>query len=260
MFDLSNKTALITGGGGAIGQHIAKTFIDNNIDQVMLVDVDEDSLKKATDELGDKAHYHVADVTNGNDVKAYVDAAKDKMGRIDVFCNNAGIEGVVQPVANYPEDEFDKVMAVNVKGVFLGNKHIFPVMQEQGGGKVIVTSSVAGLKGQPMVAAYTTSKHAVIGLMKNMALEGAAHGITCNSVHPAPVDNRMMRSLEGGFADTNPDAGSGDEVKAGFEQMIPMGRYAENDDVANTFLFLASDASNYMNGVQLPIDGGMSAT
>ena len=260
MFELKNKTALITGGAGAIGQQIAQTYIDNGIEKVMLVDVDEDQLKAAVADLGDKAVYHVADVTQADDVKGYVDAAKAQLGRIDIFCNNAGVEGVVKPLAEYPEDAFDKVLAVNVRGVFLGNKYVFPVMMEQGSGSIIITSSVAGIKGQPMVAGYTTSKFATIGLMKNAALEGAPHGIRVNSVHPSPVDNRMMRSLEGGFADSDPNAESGDAVKAGLEQTIPMGRYANNDDVANAFVFLASDASGYITGTMLPVDGGMSAT
>src|SRR5699024_4662367 len=115
-----------------------------------------------------------------------------------IFFNNAGIEGVVKPITEYPEEEFDKLMAVNVKGVWLGMKYVLPQMND--GGKIINTSSVAGLMGTENMTAYVTSKHAVIGMTKTVALEVAPRGIQVNTIHPAPVDNRMMRSLEDGFA------------------------------------------------------------
>jgi NAD(P)-dependent dehydrogenase (short-subunit alcohol dehydrogenase family) len=124
----------------------------------------------------------------------------DRFGRVDVLFLNAGIEGVVKPMTDYPEELYDRVMGVNVKGVWLGMKHGFPALEKSGGGSVIITSSVAGLVGTPNVSVYTTSKHATIGLMRSGALEGAPLGIRVNSIHPSPVDNRMMRSLEEGFA------------------------------------------------------------
>jgi NAD(P)-dependent dehydrogenase (short-subunit alcohol dehydrogenase family) len=149
---------------------------------------------------------------------------------------------------------YDKVLSVNVKGVWLGLKHAFPHMKENGGGSVIITSSVAGLQGTPNVMAYVTSKHAVIGSMRVAALEGAEHNIRVNSIHPSPVDNRMMRSLEEGFA-----PGAAEEAKEGFEQMIPLKRYADNSDIADLVVFLASDESSFITGSTYSIDGGMTA-
>jgi len=145
-------------------------------------------------------------------------------------------------------------MDVNVKSLFLGMKYGFPLLKENGGGSVIITSSVAGHRGTPNVSAYITSKHATVGITKTGALEGAADGIRVNSIHPSPVDNRMMRSLEEGFA-----PGAGAEAKKGFEQAIPLGRYATNEEIANAALFLASDESSFVTGTSIVVDGGMTA-
>ena len=252
MKKLENKTAVITGGAGSIGKSTAKLFLAHGA-KVMLVDLKEQALKKAVEELGGKnVSYCVADVTKAAEVKHYADEALKLFGKVDVFFNNAGIEGVVKPVTEYPEEMFDKVMAVNVKGVWLGNKYMAPILKD--GGSVIMSSSVAGLGGTPGVSAYVASKHAVIGLMRNFALELAARKIRVNTINPSPVDNRMMRSLEEGFA-----PGQGAEAQKGFEQTIPLGRYAESEEIAQLVLFLASDDSQFMTGTTQVIDGGMTA-
>ncbi len=252
MKKLENKTAVITGGAGSIGKTTAKLFLVEGA-KVMLVDLDEQSLKEAVDELGSQhVNYCVADVTKAAEVKHYADEALKLFGKVDVFFNNAGIEGMVKPVTDYPEDIFDKVIAVNVKGVWLGNKYIVPILKD--GSSIIMSSSVAGLGGTPGVSAYVASKHAVIGLMRNLALELAPRKIRVNTINPAPVDNRMMRSLEEGFAPSH-----GDEAKKGFEQTIPLGRYAEPEEIAKLVLFLASDDSQYITGTTQVIDGGMTA-
>lgn len=249
---LKNKSAVITGGAGSIGKTTAKLFLQHGA-KVMLVDLDEKSLQAAVEELGGtNVSYCVADVTQATDVKRYADAASKLFGKVDVFFNNAGIEGVVKPIAEYPEAIFDKVMAVNVKGVWLGNKYISPLLKD--GGSVILSSSVAGLGGTPNVSAYVISKHAVIGIMRNLALELAPRKIRVNTINPSPVDNRMMRSLEEGFA---PDQGAA--AKAGFEQTIPLGRYAQPEEIAQLALFLASDNSQFITGTTQVIDGGMTA-
>jgi NAD(P)-dependent dehydrogenase (short-subunit alcohol dehydrogenase family) len=252
---LKGKTAVITGGAGGIGLETAKIFLNEGAEGILLVDLNEDQLKDAAKSLeSDRVHYFAADVSRSDDVKAYTDKAIKEMGKVDVLFLNAGIEGVVKPLTDYPEEMYDKVLAVNVKGVWLGLKHAFPHMKENGGGSVIITSSVAGMQGTPNVMAYVTSKHAIIGSMRVAALEGAAGGIRVNSIHPSPVDNRMMRSLEEGFA-----PGGGEEAKKGFEQMIPLGRYATNDEIATVALFLASDDSKFMTGAIIPVDGGLTA-
>lgn len=252
---LKDKVAVITGGAGGIGLETAKLFLEEGAEGILLVDLKEDQLKDAAKSLeSDSVKFFQADVSKNDEVKAYTEKAIQEFGKIDVLFLNAGIEGVVKPLTEYPEDVYDKVLAVNVKGIWLGMKHAFPHMKENGGGSVIVTSSVAGLQGTPNVMAYVTSKHAIIGSMKVGALEGAEDKIRVNSIHPSPVDNRMMRSLEEGFA-----PGGAEEAKKGFEQMIPLKRYANNKEIANLALFLASDESSFITGSTYSIDGGMTA-
>ncbi|MGB3618328.1 MAG: SDR family NAD(P)-dependent oxidoreductase, partial [Catalinimonas sp.] len=169
---LQDKVAVITGGAGAIGKAAARLMLDEGA-KVLLVDLNEAALRSAVDELAhEHVAHHVADVTQAEQVQAYAEAAHERWGRIDVFFNNAGVEGVVKAISDYPEETFDQVIAVNVKGVWLGLKYVMPLMGENGGGSIIITSSVAGLQGTPQVSAYVTSKHAVVGLMKVAALEG----------------------------------------------------------------------------------------
>lgn len=249
---LENKTALITGGAGSIGLVTAKKFIEQGA-TVVLVDLNEDALKEAVSALPEgKASYVAADVSKSADVENYAKTAHERLGKIDIFFNNAGIEGVVKPIEEYPEEVFDKVIAVNVKGVWLGCKYVLPLMSD--GGSIIITSSVAGLKGSAGTSAYNTSKHAVIGTMRTVALEGAPRKIRSNSVHPSPVDNRMMRSLEAGFNEKDAAA-----VKTQLEKVIPLARYAQPDEIADLVLFLASDESKYITGTINVIDGGMQA-
>ncbi|EIM76946.1 short-chain dehydrogenase/reductase sdr [Nitritalea halalkaliphila LW7] len=220
--ELKDKTAVITGGSGGIGLATARQFLQEGIRGVLLVDISEEALAEAQATLADERVFTFkADVSQAEEVAAYTAFAEEKWQRIDLLFLNAGIEGRVATIAEYPEEVFDQVMAVNVKGVFLGMRAAFPLMERQGGGAILITSSVAGLQGTAKTIAYTTSKHATIGAMRVAALEGAPHGIRVNSMHPSPVDNRMMRSLEEGFA-----PGAGMEVKKNFEQMIPLGAMA----------------------------------
>ncbi|MFP3953907.1 MAG: SDR family NAD(P)-dependent oxidoreductase [Candidatus Acetothermia bacterium] len=252
---LENKVAVITGGAGGIGKATARQMLDEGAEGILLVDLDQEELDRTKEDLGGNGVYtYAADVSNSSEVEGYTKKAIDLFGRIDVLFLNAGIEGEVKPMEEYPEETFDNVLGVNVKGVWLGMKYAFPYMRENGGGSVIITSSVAGLEGTANVSAYVTSKHATIGAMKVGALEGAEDGIRVNSIHPSPVDNRMMRSLEEGFA-----PGAAKEAKKQFEQAIPLGRYGKNEDMANLVLFLASDESDFITGAKFVIDGGMTA-
>lgn len=251
MARLDGKVAVITGGSGAIGSTTAKLFLKEGA-KVVLVDINEEALSKTAAELGSSdVSYIAADVTKADDVQKYVQHTVKTFGKIDVFFNNAGVEGVVQPIEDYPEDVYDKVMAVNVKGVWLGAKYVLPEMNE--GGSMINTSSVAGLAGSPSVTPYVASKHAVVGLTRAVAVEAAPRKIRVNSIHPSPVDNRMMRSLEEGYA-----PGAAAEAKKGFEQAVPLKRYATNEDIANAVLFLASDESKFVTGTKIVVDGGMT--
>ncbi|GAB2540310.1 SDR family NAD(P)-dependent oxidoreductase [Rufibacter soli] len=248
---LENKVSIITGGAGSIGQVTARLFLEEGA-KVMLVDLKEDALQAAARDLGsDKVKFVTADVSKAEDVKRYAEATVREFGKIDVFFNNAGIEGVVKPLVDYPEEMFDKVIAVNVKGAWLGIKYVLPQMND--GGSIINTSSVAGINGSPNVSAYITSKHAVVGIMRAAAVEAAPRKIRVNSVHPSPVDNRMMRSLEEGFA-----PGHAEAAKKELEKTIPLGRYAEPEEIAKLVLFLASDDSQFITGTTQVIDGGLS--
>jgi NAD(P)-dependent dehydrogenase (short-subunit alcohol dehydrogenase family) len=247
---LKDKVALITGGAGGIGQATAKLFLAHGA-KVVIVDCVKEALESACQELDhENLSYCVADVSKTEDVEKYVKRTLEVFGKIDVFFNNAGIEGRVKPIADYPDAVFDKVIAVNLKGVWLGCKHVIPKMEE--GGSVMITSSVAGIKGFAGLGAYVASKHAVVGIMRTAALEFADRNIRVNTVHPGPVNNRMMRGIEG---DSNPD--NPEEVKKGFEATIPFKRYAESEEIAELALFLASDESKYITGTTQIIDGGM---
>lgn len=251
MGKLEHKVAIVTGGAGSIGKTTAELFLDEGA-KVLLVDLNEEELKKTVEELGGKdVKYCAADVTKSVDVQKYVTKAVKAFGKIDVFFNNAGIEGVVKSIVDYPEEIFDKVIAVNVRGVWLGIKYVLPQMNE--GGSIIISSSVAGLLGSPNVSAYITSKHACVGIMRATSVEAAPRKIRVNSIHPSPVDNRMMRSLEEGFS-----PGQGAAVKEQLELTIPLRRYAEPIEIANLVLFLASDDSQFITGTTQVIDGGMN--
>ncbi len=255
MTRLSGKVAVITGGSGGIGKVVAQRFLQEGA-KVVLVDLFQEALdqvKAELDSLGEVLAVQ-ADVTKEEDVKNYVDKTIETFGTIDVFFNNAGIEGKVQPIVEISVEDFEKVQHVNVRGVFLGLKHVIPVMTAKNSGSIINTSSVAGLIGSPRVAPYVTSKHAVVGLTKVAALEVASSNIRVNSIHPASVNTRMMRSLETGFAPDNPEA-----AKEQISQGIPLGRYGESEEISNLVLFLASDESAFITGAQYRIDGGMGA-
>ena len=252
MKNLENKVAIITGGAGSIGKTTAKLFLEEGA-KVMLVDLTEDELKKAVEELNSEhVKYCVADVSKAIDVEGYVNETVKLFGKIDVFFNNAGIEGAVKPIIDYPEEIFDKVISVNVKGAWLGNKYALPEMKD--GGSIIMTSSVSGILGSVNLSAYIISKHAVMGIMRATAIEAGTRKIRVNSVNPGPVNNRMMRSIEEGEV-----PGHAEDVKKHLENTIPFGRYAEPIEVAKLVLFLASDDSQYITGTTQVIDGGISA-
>lgn len=252
---LRDKIAIITGGSGGIGKAVAARLLEEGA-SVALVDLDQAGLDATARKLGasDRVLAVQADVANEDAVRHYVQATFDRFGRIDVFFNNAGIEGKVAPLEQQDTAMFDKVIAINVRGTYLGLKHVLPHMYRARRGSVINTSSVAGLEGFADVLPYVTSKHAITGMTKVAAIEAARHGVRVNSVHPSPVNTRMMRSLEAGFDPNDPGA-----AKAGFEKAIPLGRYGEPGDIANLVLFLASDESSFITGAQYRIDGGMGA-
>lgn len=253
MQGINEKVVLITGGSGSIGKETVKKFLDLGA-KVVAADYNQDGLDQLNQELNnDRLKTVLCDVSNPEDIKAMFDTTINAFGTIDILVNNAGTEGKVAPVEQQKLKDYEMVMDVNVKGIFVALQHAFPLM-EKNGGSIINISSVAGLRGSANVTPYITSKHAVTGLTKAAALEGGPKGIRVNSIHPSPVDNRMMRSLEEGFA-----PGQADAVKQGLEQDIPLGRYAKNEEVADLIVFLASEHASFINGAQYRVDGGMGA-
>src|SRR5690348_16709836 len=214
MKHLQDKIAIITGGSGGIGKVVAALLLEEGA-SVALVDLDQAGLDATAKELdaSDRVLAVQADVANEDDVRHYVQATLDRFGRIDVFFNNAGIEGKVAPLEQQDTAMFDKVIAINVRGAYLGLKYVLPHMYKAGRGSVINTSSVAGLDGSADVLPYVTSKHALTGMTKVAAIEAVRHGVRVNSVHPSPVNTRMMRSLEAGFDPNDPDAAKRSEER-----------------------------------------------
>lgn len=247
---LQNKVAVITGAAGNIGLQAARAFVDEGA-SVMMVDLDAAALEKARAGLDPaRTAVCVADVTRAEDVAAYAEAAVEAFGPIDVFFNNAGIEGPVAPITDYPEDAFQKVMAVNVFGVFLGMKYVIPKMRD--GGSIIVTSSTAGLTAAPALVGYSTSKHAVVGIARSAAIDSAARGIRVNTVHPAMVESEMVHRIEEAIA--GPD--DTEAARKSFLSRMALGRYVTPQEVIDMVVFLASDESRMVTGSQFVIDAG----
>jgi len=255
---LQDKVAVITGGAGGIGLACARLFLEEGA-KVMLVDRDDGALHRVVDELGSANCDHIAaNVTSAAQTQAYVERARHRFGRIDVLLANAGVEGQVAAIPDYPLEEFERVMAVNVTGAWLALKYAIPVMREGGGGSIVVTSSTSGIRGTWGISPYTISKHAVMGMMRTAALECAAWNIRVNTINPAPVATRMMQSLEVQRAEATGSM-TAEEMKAKLTAAIPMRRYAAPEEIAQVMLFLSSDASSYCTGGVYMADGGISA-
>ena len=255
--DFTGKVALITGGANGIGRATALGFAKGGA-KVVLVDRDQTSGEATAGVIrqqGGEARFLTADVTKSAEVQNYVKATLDTYGSIDCFFNNAGIEGKWAHTAEHDEDAFDQVIAVNVKGVFLGLRHVLPVMLQQKRGAIVNTASVAGLVATPGMPAYVASKHAVIGLTKTAAGEVAQQGIRVNAVCPGPVDTRMIHSLEAQLNPSDPAS-----VSRRYQSAIPMGRYVNPEEIANTVLFLCSDLASAITGAQYVVDGARTAT
>ena len=254
--DFKGKVALITGAANGIGRATALAFASHNA-KVVAVDRDAAGAERTAGTIkqqGGEAFAVAADVTKSADVQAYVKAALDKYGAIDCFFNNAGIEGKLAATAEYDEEVFDQVISVNVKGVFLGMRHVLPVMIAQKSGSIVNTASVAGLVASPGMSAYVASKHAVVGLTKTAAGENGQYGVRVNAVCPGPVDTRMIHSIESMISPSDPDA-----VGKRYSTAIPIGRYATPEEIANTVLFLSSDYAGSITGAQYVVDGGRTA-
>jgi NAD(P)-dependent dehydrogenase (short-subunit alcohol dehydrogenase family) len=250
---MQGKTCVITGGAGSIGAASAKLLVDEGA-KVMLLDLNEAALKKTAAAIGggDDVAWHATDVTKSDQVKTAIAAAVRQFGKIDVLFSNAGNFGTVAPLADYPEEVFDAVLAVHVKGTFLAAKHTVPHMND--GGSIVITSSIVGVKGDPGVYGYITAKHAQVGLMRVLAKELAGRKIRVNTIHPGPVDNDFQLNVE-----KNLTGVLGRDATQFFNDIIPLGRHVRAEEVARSVLYLASDASSFTTGSLLMVDGGLSA-
>ena len=252
-FGLEGKTCLITGGGGNIGCASARLMLEEGA-RVVLVDLEQAALDAACAELagyGDRVLAVQADVSDEGSVKACVAKAVERFGGIDVLFSNAGNFGTVAPIEDYPTEVFDSVLSVHVRGAFLLAKYAVPHMAS--GGSIVITSSVAGLRGDPGVYGYITAKHALTGLMRVLAKELAPRGIRVNTINPGPVANGFQKRVED-------DLGKiiGRDGTEFFDEIIPMGRHATPEEVAHSVLYLASAQSGFTTGTVLSVDGGMS--
>jgi len=252
---LDDKVAIITGGAGGIGVAAGKRFVAEGA-SVLLVDIDEQALSQACSEIAsNKVSFFVGDVTSSADNHAMAQVATERFGGVDIFLANAGIEGDVASILDYDEARFDQVMEVNAKGPFLGLKAAIPAMTERGGGSFVITSSIAGVTGAALLSPYVMSKHAVVGLMKSASKECAPLNIRVNTVNPAPVETDMMRIIEEGMDSVSEE----DDPKAKIQENIPLGRYAQPEEIAKLMLFLSSDDSSFITGSVYLADGGSTA-
>jgi NAD(P)-dependent dehydrogenase (short-subunit alcohol dehydrogenase family) len=237
--------AIITGGAGDVGRAVARTLRDGGA-QVLLVDLDEQALEKAAAELGEHVSTCVADVSDRDDAARYA-AAGAALGEVRMFFNNAGIEGPVGNVVDLDVDEFDRLLAVNVRGIFLGLKHVLPLMPP--GSAVVNTGSTGSLYGQPEMSAYVASKHAVLGLTRSVCKEVVDQGIRVNAVCPGPLEGKLFATIL--------DRRSADPATA--TGAIPLGRLGRPEEVAQVVGFLLSEASSYVTGATYTVDGGRRA-
>lgn len=251
---LKGKVAFITGATGGIGRATVPLFIREGA-QVFAFARNEAMLRDMMAPYGDAAAFAAGDITKESDIAAAVQGCLERFGRLDVAFANAGIEGAVKPLIEVTAAELDDIYHVNVRGTFLTLRYTAAALVRQRSGSIILNSSVAGFNGFAFLTPYVMSKHAVTGLMRAAAVELSPHGVRVNSIHPSAVDNRMIRSIEEMIA-----PGAAHLVNEKFRSMIPMGRYATNEEVAKLALFLASDESSFCTGAALPVDGGFSAT
>jgi NAD(P)-dependent dehydrogenase (short-subunit alcohol dehydrogenase family) len=252
---LDGRVAVVTGAAGVIGAATTKLLAERGA-RIVAVDRNAELLQDAIRDLPAQAEALAvtADVTQEDEVADYVRAVMDKFGAIDVFYNNAGIEGDITPIARYSLETFRKVIDVNVVGVFLGLKHVLPVMLKQDRGSIINTASIAGLIGSSEISAYTASKHAVIGLTKSAAIDCTGTNVRVNCVCPGLIDSRMLSAIVEGR-----NSGNAPTPTEKIVDRTPARRLGLASEVASVVAFLASDEASYVTGSAYTVDGGRTA-
>jgi NAD(P)-dependent dehydrogenase (short-subunit alcohol dehydrogenase family) len=252
---LDGRVAVVTGAAGVIGSATIRLLAERGA-RIVAVDRKREDLQGAINDLPTSAQALAvtADVTDEDEVTEYVRAAVDRFGTIDVFYNNAGVEGDIKPITDYPLETFRRVIDVNVVGVFLGMKHVLPVMLKQNSGSIINTASIAGLMGSPQIAVYSASKHAVIGLTRSAAWECTGTGVRVNCVCPGMIDSRMLSAILAGRS-----TGNAPMPQEKIVERIPARRLGQASEVASIVAFLASDEASYVSGSAYTVDGGRTA-
>jgi len=251
LLGLENKVALVTGGGSGIGRACALAFAREGA-KVVVADVMERGGKETVQmikEAGGESIFVKTDVSKTDDVEALVKRTVDTYGRLDCAINNAGIEGIMAQTADYTEENWERVININLKGVWLCMKYEIPEMQKQGGGAIVNMASVAGLVGFQEMPAYCASKGGIIQLTKVAALEYAKAGIRVNAVCPGVIRTPMVERVTGG----NPEA------EAQFAAMEPIGRMGTPEEIAESVVWLCSDAASFVTGHPMVVDGGLVA-
>lgn len=247
----SGKVVIVTGGASGFGEAFTARFVEEGA-RVVVADLDDANGERVVAQAregGGEAEFVRTDVTSGGDVTRLVATAKERFGRVDVLMNNAGIASPRVPIEDVDEALFDRLFAVNVKGVYLLCRNVVPVMKAGGGGVIINTASTSALRPRPLNAAYAASKAAVITLTKALALELSRDRIRVNALTPVAADTPLFRAF------TGDDESLAESIAA----QIPMGRLCHPRDMAECALFLASDQAAFLTGVSLPVDGGWTA-
>ncbi|MBB3042871.1 SDR family NAD(P)-dependent oxidoreductase [Nocardioides soli] len=251
MSRLTGRVALVTGAAGVLGAAVSRRLVADGA-TVVLGDVDLDAAQAVAAEIGNDASSVRMDVTRGEDVRSALTATAQRFGGLDILVNNAGTEGGFAATSEYDDEVFDRTFAINVRGAYLGMKHAVPLLRARGGGAIVNVASVAGLQGTPGMIAYGMSKHALLGMTKTVAAEESVAGIRVTAVCPAPIEGRMMRSIETGLSDND-----GSIVRSQFRDAIPLARYAAPEEVAALVCFLATDEASFITGSWHRVDGGL---
>jgi NAD(P)-dependent dehydrogenase (short-subunit alcohol dehydrogenase family) len=249
MYEFKNKVAIITGGGSGIGRAVAKLYAANKI-KVVITDIDEDGGNETISMIekdGGESVFIKSDISSANDNKMLVDKTLEKFGSLHIACNNAGIGGPLEITGEYPIEGWDKVIAVNLSGVFYGMRYQIPAILKSGGGSIINMASILGQVGTKLSPAYAAAKHGIIGLTKTSALEYGEQNIRINAVGPGYIKTPLLtKNLP-------------DETLKSLASLHPIGRLGESEEVAELVLWLSSPKASFVTGAYYPVDGGYLA-